>query len=73
MPKETAAAGVEEPIVSEAVDTEEVVTPKKKGKAIKKKANGGYNVNDICDQFMYQSLFFENSIVREQVFQLRAL
>ena len=32
-----------------------------------------YNVDDICTKFQEQSNFFECAIVREEVFQLRAL
>ena len=46
----------------------------KKTKKSSKSADGpSVTVDQVCDTFIRQSNFFENAIVREQVFQLRAL
>lgn len=38
----------------------------------KKKTNGSsVTVSEVCDKFVEQTSFFEDAIVREQVFQLR--
>ena len=71
-------AELEEPVVEEPALVEEVkgkkkkVTKKKKT-TVSKKAVSSVSVDQVCDTFMNQTNFFENAIVREQVFQLRTV
>ena len=60
-------------VVDEAAET---ATPAKKAKkttAKSKAAAGSVTVDQVCDTFLSQTQFFENNIIREQVFQLRAI
>lgn len=59
---------------AEAEATEEKKTKKKTTKKAAAAASGAeLSVSAVCDEFVNQSKFFENAIVREQIFQLRAL
>ena len=61
-----------ETVVIDTIIEEE---PAKKGVRGKKKASSSdtVSVSTVCDIFVEQTKFFEDAIVREQVFQLRAL
>ena len=67
------------PAAADAVVDEaaaETATPAKKAKkttAKSKAAAGSVTVDQVCDTFLSQTQFFENNIIREQVFQLRAI
>lgn len=74
--KAVSAAKLEEPVVEEPAQTEEETGKKKKVTKKKKtvsRAGSSVSIDQVCDTFMNQTKFFENAIVREQVFQLRTV
>ncbi len=71
------ATAAQTPAASEELVEEPKADGKKAKKTTKKTASAAdasaVTVDQICDTFISQANFFENAIVREQVFQLRAL
>ena len=63
--------------VTEAAEEPPLEGKNKKSKAKKtapKAANGStVSVEEVCDKFVEQTAFFEDAIVREQIFQLQTL